>query len=170
MFLVYLFELYLLVAWMQELKILFCEMFLFFFFVYGFEYKRTVSQNWLADVTGQLKTTCITLWECSCCLLEFTKVRPVLKKSFIMLCLYLFYLAHLPFYFSNNSHQTLELFLFLLFLWLSMTSLTSLQFFYLFICAPHQSSHYTVFFFFTLCSRLMVRRYHHFDCVPALVR
>ena len=27
---------------------------------------KTVSQNWLTDDIGQLKTICATLWECSC--------------------------------------------------------------------------------------------------------
>ena len=44
---------------MQELKKkLFYEM---FFLVYGFESMRTISQNWLADITEQLKVIYTTL-------------------------------------------------------------------------------------------------------------
>ena len=70
-------------------------------------------------------------------------------------------------FFFQTILQTLELFLFFA---LSLTfydiSDKFTVFLYLFICALHKSSHCTVFFF-TLLSWLLVRRCHHFDCVPS---
>ena len=42
---------------------------------------RTVSQNWLGDVTGQLKTTCATLGN-AVAFGDSAEARPVLQKSF----------------------------------------------------------------------------------------
>ena len=72
----------------KKKKLLFDEMFLSC--GCGFESMRTVSQNWLADVTVQLKTTCVTLGN-AVVFGGFTKVKPVFQKSFIMFCLDLFY-------------------------------------------------------------------------------
>ena len=142
-----------------------------FFCTYGFECMRTASQNWLTDVTGQLKITCATLCECSC-FGGFTEARPVLKSPFIMFCLDLFYLAHLHFHFSSSTpnFRTVSLLVISDFLWhlWQVYSLVSISSSVLFIKAAIAlpSS------FFTLsCYGLLVRRCHLlFDCVPALVR
>ena len=104
-------------------KKLFDEMFLSC--AYGFESMKTVSQNWLADVTGQLKTTCTTLGN-TVAFWGSARLDQLFQKSFIIFYLDLFY--SFPTFFQT-ALQTLELLLFLLSLWLSMTSLTSLQFF-----------------------------------------
>ena len=90
---------------MQELKKpLFDWM---FFLAYGFESKRTVSQNWLADVTDSLKQLVPFFCEYSC-IWDSAEVKPVLQKSFIMFCLDLFYcLIFFPLF--QTALQTLEL-------------------------------------------------------------
>ena len=84
-----------------------------------------------------------------------------------MFCLNLFYwLTFLSTF--QTTLQTLELFLFLLSLtFYGLYDNFTIVCLCLFICAPHQSSHCIVFFFFFL-SDLLVRRCHFFDCVPAL--
>ena len=84
---------------------------------------------------------------------NFTEAKPALQKSFTTFYLDLFYwLTSFPLF--KTTLQTLELFLFLLSLWFSMTSLTvySLSWF-LHLCF-HQSSHCTDFFFTTHLSLL----------------
>ena len=132
---------------------------------------ETVSQNWLADATGQLRQLVPLLCECSC-LWGLTEAKPALQKSFIIFCLDLLYWLTFLSHFSNisSNFRTVSIFCSL---WLFMTSLTSLQFcLYLFICAFHQSSHFTAFFSSLACPcpGLFVRRCYLFDCVPAPVK
>ena len=93
---------------MQELKKLFGEMMLSC--GCGFEYERTVSQNWQADVTGQLKTTCATLENVVAfgVLLGQTSASKVFHHVLFGFVL----LPHLPFHFSNSSSnfRTVSLF------------------------------------------------------------
>ena len=73
---------------MQELKTLFDEMFLSC--AYGFESMRTISQNWLADVSGQLKTT-VPLLKMQLLPLDLLWLDQCLKSLFIIFYLNLFY-------------------------------------------------------------------------------
>ena len=148
---------------MQELKNLFVRC---FFLACGFECEWTISQNWLADVTGQLKT-----------------IEPLLKMQ--LPWIYWGYTSALKifhyvlFRFVSVTHllstfqttlQTLELLLFFAlsgFLWHLWQVYSCL---YLFICAPHQSSHCTVFFFFTLLFFVGKKMSSLWLCHPAPVR
>ena len=89
-------------------KKLFDEMFLSC--AYGFESMKTVSQNWLADVTWQLKTTCTTLGN-TVAFWGSARLDQLFQKSFIIFYLDLFY--SFPTFFQT-ALQTLELLLFLL--------------------------------------------------------
>ena len=139
---------------MQELKNLFCEMFFFVHVVLSVK-ELSLRTDWLMS-QGSLRPLVPLLWMQ---LLSWFLLRPdqYSKKSFIMFCLDFVLFGSPPFHFSNSSSnfRTVSLFCFL---WLSMTSLTSLQFISIFICTPHQSSHCTIFsfFFFTLLSWLFV--------------
>ena len=129
---------------MQELKNLFVRC---FFLACGFECEWTISQNWLADVTGQLKT-----------------IEPLLKmqlpwiywgytsalKIFHYVLFRFVSVTHLPFHFSNNSSNFRIASLFALSLAFYDISDKFTVCLYLFICVPHQSNHCTAFFFFTL--------------------
>ena len=109
---------------MQELKkLLFDEMFSFLHMALR-EYEKTVSQNWLADIAGQLKTTCATLVNAVVFgdLLRLTKSLSSICSAWICFC----WLTFLSTF--QAALQTLELFYFCP-LWLSMTYLTTLLFF-----------------------------------------
>ena len=148
---------------MQELKTMFGEM----FFLSYFDYERTAFQ--IANITGQLKTTCVTLFEWRC-LWVFTEVKPELQKSFIMFCLNLLYWPIFISTFSNSSSNFRTAFLFAFSLTFYDISDKFSVCLYLLVCALHKSSNCTVFLFFTLLFWLLVRRCHLFDCVPAIVR
>ena len=123
---------------------------------------RTVSQNWLADFTGQLKTTYATLWDSG-------EAKPVLQNSFIMFCLDLFcwftFLSTFQTALQTNF-VTVSLFALSDFLW-HLWQLTIVCL-YIFICAPHQTA--IALSSSSLLFWLLERRCHLFDCVPSPAR
>ena len=132
---------------------------MFSFLAYGFEWENCLSE--LADVTGQLKTTCPIPYECSCCLWDFTEAKSVLKKSIHHVLLRFVLLAHFSFHFSSSSSnfRAVSLFVFsdfLRHLWQVYICI--------FICALHQSS-IALSSFSLSCPGLLVRRCHLFNYI-----
>ena len=84
-----------------------------FFLGYGFESKRTVSQDWLTDVTGQLKKTCDSLCEC-CCLLDLLRLISAPKVFHHALIEFVSIGSPSFFHFTNSSSNFRTVFLFAL--------------------------------------------------------
>ena len=85
-----------------------------------------ISQNLLIDATGQLKTTCTTLVIAVATFVDLLRLDQYLK-TFHHVLLGFVLLAHLPFHFFKQLFKLWNCLSFCS-LWLSMASLTSLQF------------------------------------------